>query len=441
MIIFVSQWEVESKFSKFAELNKHIVSTISHQMSTIFPSAIRRHSFTSGTKLTDKQQEERRVTLNLWLREVLANFDFLPLEAKKKVVTFVNIPKYMQILLVSSDQLDVFEQQRVPYLEPAAVNILPNSLESALSFENITADLNGQLQVPGQGQGQGHSPATTSSGLNLPADREKFNFLFDSSTKRSRFEKFVRLLIGYIYAMRSKWRGEQPLRATQLFAASKCVCVCRSDRIIDFSSQSLHLHLVKEIHRSGLDTYMLIVLVIFLQSGTSYQIIWLRIWVVSALYLAYLLYRDEEENIFRLGDRNSSPRGFKRYVNEDSDFNTVFTAHRTTETVLREYLHDPDLTYEDNYSYPAVLEPGRRDRDLGGRGARVSAPPQSLGPAEGDDIFPAGPAEESDELRRQKEVFYSFAFDDISDGERAFSLDKRLSHTFQVIKMPVILVS
>ena len=127
------------------------------------------------------------------------------------------------------------------------------------------------------------------------------------------------------------------------------------------------------------------------------------------------------------------PRGSERYLNAgsdfNSDFNSAFTAHRTTETILREYLQRPDLTYEENYSYPPALTTvSKRDPDL----SQCASSSSVGGTPEGDDVFPAGPVEENDDLRRQKEAFYSFAFDDISDGERAFSVDRRLSHTFQV---------
>ena len=375
-------------------------------------------------KLTDKQQEERRVTLNLWLREVLANFDFLPVEAKKKVVTFINMPKYLHIMLVSSDQLDVFElkdQQRVPYLE---------GLPAAVSNPTLTAE--GSTPQSSQGpppQIQGHSIETKTSAMpTLPKDSEKFDFLFASSPECSRFERVIRKLIGFVYAARSSWRGERPLRATRSYAATKCVCVCRSDHVIDYSGQNyLHIQLAKEFHRRGFGAYLsAVVVVIFLQTDMSYRVTWLQVWVVSAFYLVYLLFKTEEEKI-RPG-----------YLNAGPDFNSIFTAHRTIATILREYLQDPDLTYEDNYSYPPAKEAvGMRDPDLSrhDHDHHDVSSSSSAGTAEGDDVFPAGPVEESDELRRQKEAFYSFAFDDVSDGERAFSVDRRLSHTFQVFQI------
>ena len=358
---------------------------------------------------------------------------------KKKVVAFINMPKYLHILLVSSDQLDMFElqaQQKVPLLE----NVALNSSGDLVSIDNLTA-------VAFSSEEAEVFPISQ-----VRKESEKFDFLFGSKGTKT----FAQKMMKFIYKTRSHWRGERPLQPTEKSLASSCVCVSRGDKVIDFSGRSLFLLIANELSRCHFGSYLLVVLALLSQRGNSSIRFWAVIWTATFIYYLYLIYRDEEEKVLlgrqTIGEAEGAERVGRgrqdRYVLTDADYCTVFSANRSTESVLREFCGNPLLSYEDNYHYAPVASSRTLSSEMalsthsntnrvsfGGVGGAVEPSASAavlVTSLEGNDIFPAGPVEESSELKRQKEMFEAFSFPDISEGERQFSVDKRFSHTFQV---------
>ncbi len=100
-----TQWETNYRFAKFSELNKQINHAAPNFISTDFPKAHRSRT-ALGMKIADEKLEERRNVLNLWLREVIANYDLLADNLREVLLEFIKVPNFLNISFATRDQIE-----------------------------------------------------------------------------------------------------------------------------------------------------------------------------------------------------------------------------------------------------------------------------------------------------------------------------------------------
>lgn len=303
-------------------------------------------------------------------------------------------------------------------------------LESTLPQEVATISANHSLSdmdVP--------SATTDISPTALRAAADPFYF-FQQGPQSSHpwRSRLLRRVLHWELRIRAWWTGLRSL------PQASCLCIGRNDTVVIHTSCSIVREMARGARRSHFHVYLLVVALSIVVSivimmfgmaeGVSGWLAGAAISLPSMFFLAYQQYREEEEQLRReAGLYPPSPPLSQQLLVE-----SALTSGRAIEDVLRDFLpvdsdkSSPSLCYQSNHFYSTTtaraLQEVRTSVDMN----EVVSEEE-----EEDDIFPRGEVA-AEELARRRSLFEEFSCADLSEGERSFAVDRRSSHTFQVMR-------
>ena len=306
------RWKVTHQFSRFKILNLLIRKLAPKLIYSKFP----KDGTTTllGLRLSKKAVDNRRLMLEIWIREVVANFEILPEEIAQSLNDFVKAPKRITTVLErafsSSALIDC--------------NVISAVSQSFTGRKHSAEPSNVGINGKGIQKDSRTSPLTISKG------RSKVETL--ARLINSSFEKIV-LKISRSVESINEWDG------------TLTICLSRTDRMIHLKNSSGKFVFMHEMHLHLMHYVQLYLMATFLNQTVGFIFYWLFglslptsgvVFVTSFIMYMSLLHTD--------------------YKRIDEQPTAHYSSCAKVQDSLRKFLNSPALEYTDKiYSFPSFL--------------------------------------------------------------------------------------
>ena len=405
------------------------MSSMSINMSSMMGGA---HHNRNPTDASQEEDKKKRKTLVVWLQDVMHNFDFLPVEAKTLLIELVHKSK-----LVSKDE------PIMPESSPKQSHQLPSSKQNVAPTRSISPQPShrerASIVSPMRSISEQLSLSSQSNDRN---DRKSV-----SKTKARPLVEMVTVTV--------------PVAKSGDLDASRALCISRNERILSrkqLNTQSLtgKVLLVK-----------LAVIGFILITGTSSLCLeWLsslsvpvKVFVISAGYLLYLFYEEEDDKAVVEDSKRRDTYGYvesliRDFFQRDGSakeegfdldlqaiiFNTEAqqpyiptppVVQCAKSGIINPLLKKPSMFLSNAVSAVSFTFNRQKSHALP---ADSIAIPQAVPISEEEDEALDGGVNANDEPdpNREESMFEEFHFTDLTPAARDIYIDRRYTHNFQV---------
>lgn len=310
------RWKVTHQFSRFKILNLLIRKLAPKLIYSKFP----KDGTTTllGLRLSKKAVDNRRLMLEIWIREVVANFEILPEEIAQSLNDFVKAPKRITTQLErafsSSALIDC--------------NVI-SAVSQSFSGRKHSADAHHLPSNMGV-NGKGIQKDSRSSSLTKSKSRSRVETL--ARFINSCFVKIV-LRISRSFESINEWDG------------TSTICLSRTDRMIHLKNGSVKFIFMHEMHLHLINYIQFYLVATFLNQTVGFLLYWLFglslptsgvVFVTSFIMYMSLLHTD--------------------YKRVDEQPTAHYSSCAKVQDSLRKFLNSPSLEYTDKiYTFPSFL--------------------------------------------------------------------------------------
>ena len=298
------RWKVTHQFSRFKILNLLIRKLAPKLIYSKFP----KDSTTTllGLRVSKKAVDNRRLMLDIWIREVVANYEIFPEEIVQSLSDFIKAPK--KIITVLDKKFSSSNDEN-----PATHTILRRTS----SFSHLTAAISLDAK-----NFKDFQPVTA------PKKKQRFEIIIRS---------IARLCSKIVYVLTALFDTDWQGTAT--------VCISRTEKLIMKNGDNFPGIFLRELFENltcycqiFIITYILnniVGLLLFMWGDFNFSSTAVLLGASIAMY-SHLLKSD--------------------YVKNDEDGTSYNSSHLTVQNTLRKFLNSPSLEYVDKvYSFPSFL--------------------------------------------------------------------------------------
>lgn len=303
------RWKVTHQFSRFKILNLLIRKLAPKLIYSKFP----KDSTTTllGLRVSKKAVDNRRLMLDMWIREVVANFEIFPEEIAQSLTDFIKAPKKVTTLLEKS--------------------FSSNSDENPSNFFSATVGT-----VVGRGSSSNHIIAGSTH------DGKKYaNSQPPTAPKK---KQRIELIIKSMTQLCSKIASRLNVHLNTKFQGTVTVCISRTEKVVTINRINSPGIFLGELLQH-LTCYGQIYVIITVLNNVIWSLLF--VWVDISCSSAVVLLLASFAMYFQL---------VKSDYAEDNEITAYTPSHLTVQNTLRKFLNSPHLEYSDKiYSFPCFL--------------------------------------------------------------------------------------
>ena len=303
------RWKVTHQFSRFKILNLLIRKLAPKLIYSKFP----KDSTTTllGLRVSKKAVDNRRLMLDMWIREVVANFEIFPEEIAQSLTDFIKAPKKVTTVLEKS--------------------FSSNSDENPSHFISATVGT-----VTGRG--------SSSNNIITCSTHDARKCVNSQPLTAPKKKRRIELIVRSITQLCSKVTSKLSMLLNTNVQGTSTVCISRTEKVVNinrFISSGIFLGELLE----HLTCYGQIYIITSVLNNTVWLLLF--VWVDFSFSSAMVLLLASFAMSFQL---------IRSDCVKDDEATAYTPSHLTVQETLRTFLNSPHLEYSDKiYSFPCFL--------------------------------------------------------------------------------------